>query len=1149
MKQPRIWIAINIWFWTLGVCLQQPVNAALPTASRESPTSSTLTIITGSSQTFVVRGTDTDGNLRGAEWYLNGSHQVSHFTMSGSSATDSWSYTFNSAGTFTVEALVFDTAGGYSSAARWTVTVQNNVAPVASRSSPSGSSVTLLPGSSQTFVVRGTDSNGNLRGAEWYLDGAHQVSHFTMSGSSDTDSWSRTFNSAGTFTVEALVFDTLNAYSSAARWTVSVQPDTTPPTPNPMTFSTAPYGYSTTSIRMVATQASDDWYSVEYYFYCALNGGGGGDYGFTANREYIDTGLSVNARYGYQVLARDTSPNHNQGSYSTTRYAYTLANTPSAPTVGGATGSSLNVDVQPNGNPSSTEFAVYNDTSGYYVNATGGNNGSAAVWRTDSQWGTVTVTGLSPNTPYSFKVKARNGDSVETVFGAAASGTTLSVNYPPTASRNGPKNANPNFMFVTGGTVIRFEVLASDQNGNLSAVDWYVNGQIRATHTISGPSSTDNWTYTFPSSGTYVVEAQPYDTQGAYATAALWTVNVVGKSRGMYVDKLDIYVGNPAATVSILEYAKRNSFNYLALYLGGVPLGNDLDRFVQLAKGSYGISEIGFVGGSTASFDGFLAFNNSHVGKADVFNLEYEYWNHNPRDFAAFKSILQYMRNIGSPQGLKVEAYVGWPTESETVELAGLVDRLFVHCYVTDPANAYSYGNAGGFYRLHWAGETANHVTIWPIFSAESTGYCADQPFMGDWLAAHSFGEAEDIFMASNRVDTDTRKYNIGLLGFQYYSFDYTSPLLFLTATAYAPAHLAENVGFTANLSITFNGNVSKGTSGNIIIKRASDHTVLETIPITDSRVTVADAQAQINPSGTFAGGTEYYVSIDATCFRSGAGAFYPGISVPGVWRFTTLPNPPAPPTANPATAMTTSSFAANWSTSGGATGYRLDVSTSSSFGSFVSGYGDLDVGNFTSKAVSGLNAGTTYYYRVRAYNTGGTSGNSGTITVVTVPAAPSANGASGITSDAFTANWNSTAGATGYRLDVSTNSGFADFVSGYQNLDVGNVVSQNVTGLGAGKTYYYRLRAYNGSGTSANSGTITVTTASSFVPVLGYAKSGNTLVLTWATNDSAFKLFYATNLPAAAWISNPVPPAVVSGQYAITNGITNNARFYRLKK
>ncbi len=95
-------------------------------------------------------------------------------------------------------------------------------------------------------------------------------------------------------------------------------------------------------------------------------------------------------------------------------------------------------------------------------------------------------------------------------------------------------------------------------------------------------------------------------------------------------------------------------------------------------------------------------------------------------------------------------------------------------------------------------------------------------------------------------------------------------------------------------------------------------------------------------------------------------------------------PPPPPAPTASAATSVTSSGFNANWSSSTGATGYRLDVSTSNTFASFISGYQDLDVGNVLSRAVSGLSANTTYYYRVRAYNGGGPSGNSGTITVTT---------------------------------------------------------------------------------------------------------------------------------------------------------------------
>ncbi|HEX4652906.1 MAG TPA: VCBS repeat-containing protein [Candidatus Udaeobacter sp.] len=62
----------------------------------------------------------------------------------------------------------------------------------------------------------------------------------------------------------------------------------------------------------------------------------------------------------------------------------------------------------------------------------------------------------------------------------------------------------------------------------------------------------------------------------------------------------------------------------------------------------------------------------------------------------------------------------------------------------------------------------------------------------------------------------------------------------------------------------------------------------------------------------------------------------------------------------------TRSSFFATWQTIAGASSYLLDVSTSSSFSSFVEGYHDLDVGNVTGRVVTGLNAGTTYYYRIR---------------------------------------------------------------------------------------------------------------------------------------------------------------------------------------
>ncbi len=78
-----------------------------------------------------------------------------------------------------------------------------------------------------------------------------------------------------------------------------------------------------------------------------------------------------------------------------------------------------------------------------------------------------------------------------------------------------------------------------------------------------------------------------------------------------------------------------------------------------------------------------------------------------------------------------------------------------------------------------------------------------------------------------------------------------------------------------------------------------------------------------------------------------------------------------------------------------------------------------------------------------------------------------------------FSANWDAAAGATGYRLDVATDTGFVSYVSGYENKDVGNVITSSVTGLTGGTTYYYRVRAVNIGGTSGHSNTIEIATLS----------------------------------------------------------------------
>jgi uncharacterized protein YegP (UPF0339 family) len=185
----------------------------------------------------------------------------------------------------------------------------------------------------------------------------------------------------------------------------------------------------------------------------------------------------------------------------------------------------------------------------------------------------------------------------------------------------------------------------------------------------------------------------------------------------------------------------------------------------------------------------------------------------------------------------------------------------------------------------------------------------------------------------------------------------------------------------------------------------------------------------------------------------------------------------PTAPVATSATNITQSSFTANWSSVPGATEYHIDVSTSSTFSTFLSGYNNNNVYNSTSLNVSPLAGGSTYYYRVRAYIGGVTSVNSNSITVVTMPGTPTGLYTTDISANGFTAGWNAMQGATNYYLDVSTNSSFTSYVTGYQNYSCGNVSSKQVSGISSGTTYYFRLRAANSSGASVSTSPVSVIT------------------------------------------------------------------------
>lgn len=144
-----------------------------------------------------------------------------------------------------------------------------------------------------------------------------------------------------------------------------------------------------------------------------------------------------------------------------------------------------------------------------------------------------------------------------------------------------------------------------------------------------------------------------------------------------------------------------------------------------------------------------------------------------------------------------------------------------------------------------------------------------------------------------------------------------------------------------------------------------------------------------------------------------------------------------------------------SWGTIANATSYDLEYASNASFtgASIVNGATSPHV-------VSGLSPGTTIYFRVKSIAPGYTSGWSATASATTALPAPVCNTSTLNTNRQITVSWSASSGAASYSLDYATNSGF----SSPTTINGITATSQAVGSLNNGTTYYFRVKAVNGS-------------------------------------------------------------------------------------